>query len=101
MLLVVDVGNTQTHVGTYDGARLAQHWRFATVRESTADELGVGLGGLLGLRGLSAPALEPSIVSATVPQLRQQWTDVARRYLDHEMLLVGRGLRTGMPIRYD
>ena len=38
MLLVVDVGNTQTHFGTFDGDRLVEHWRFATVRESTADE---------------------------------------------------------------
>ena len=101
MLLVVDVGNTQTHLGTYAGAELAQHWRFATVRESTADELGVTLGSLLALRGLSFADLEASIVSATVPQLRQEWTTMATRYLGHEMLLVGPGLRTGMPIRYD
>ena len=101
MLLVVDVGNTQTHLGTYDGAELVQHWRFATVRESTADELGVALRNLLALRGLSFADLEASIVSATVPQLRLEWTAVADRYLGHEMLLVGPGLKTGMPIRYD
>ena len=101
MLLVVDVGNTQTHLGTYDGTELAQHWRFATVRESTADELGIALRNLLALRGLSFADLDASIVSATVPQLRQEWTTMAGRYLAHEMLLVGPGLRTGMPIRYD
>ena len=101
MLLVVDVGNTQTHLGTYDGAELAEHWRFATVRDSTADELGIALRNLLALRGLSFADLDASIVSATVPQLRQEWTTMAGRYLAHEMLLVGPGLRTGMPIRYD
>jgi type III pantothenate kinase len=101
VLLVVDVGNTQTHLGTYDGAELAQHWRFATVREWTADELGIALRNLLALRGLSFDDLDASIVSATVPQLRQEWTAMASRYLGHEMLLVGPGLRTGMPIRYD
>jgi type III pantothenate kinase len=101
MLLVVDVGNTQTHLGTYAGAELTQHWRFATVRESTADELGIALRSLLALRGLSLADLGASIVSATVPQLRLQWTEMAARYLGHEMLLVGPGLRTGMPIRYD
>jgi type III pantothenate kinase len=100
VLLVVDVGNTQTHLGTYDGAELVHHWRFATVRESTADELGVALRNLLALRGLSLGDLESSIVSATVPQLRLEWTAMADRYLGHEMLLVGAGLRTGMPIRY-
>jgi type III pantothenate kinase len=101
MLLVVDVGNTQTHLGTYAGTELTQHWRFATVRESTADELGIALRSLLALRGLTFADLEASIVSATVPQLRLQWTEMAARYLGHEMLLVGPGLRTGMPIRYD
>jgi type III pantothenate kinase len=101
MLLVVDVGNTQTHLGTYEGAELTQHWRFATVRESTADELGIALSSLLALRRLSFADIEASIVSATVPQLRAQWTEMAARYLGHEMLLVGPGLRTGMPIRYD
>jgi len=101
VLLVVDVGNTQTHLGTYDGSELTEHWRFATVRESTADELGIALRNLLALRGLSFADLDASIVSATVPQLRQEWTTMAGRYLAHEMLLVGPGLRTGMPIRYD
>src|ERR1700759_2051352 len=101
MVLVVDVGNTQTHLGMYDGVELIEHWRFATVRESTADELGAALRALLALRDLSFADIEASIVSATVPQLRQQWTEMAARYLGHEMLLVGPGLRTGMPIRYD
>jgi type III pantothenate kinase len=101
VLLVVDVGNTQTHLGTYDGTELVQHWRFATVRDSTADELGVALRNLLALRGLSFADLEASIVSATVPQLRLEWTAMADRYLGHEMLLVGPGLKTGMAIRYD
>jgi len=101
MLLVVDVGNTQTHLGTYDGAALVEHWRFASVRESTADELGAALRNLLALRGLTFADIDASIVSSTVPSLRPEWTAMARRYLGHEMQLVGPGLRTGMAIRYD
>jgi type III pantothenate kinase len=101
MLLVVDVGNTQTHIGTFRDAVLVEHWRFATVRESTADELGAALRSLLALRGLAFGDLDASIVSSTVPQLRPEWTEMARRYLGHEMPVVGPGLRTGMPIRYD
>ena len=101
MLLVVDVGNTQTHLGAYDGDELVHDWRFATVRESTADELGAALTSLLALRGFGFADIDASIVSATVPSLRPQWTAMAQRYLGHEMLLVGPGLRTGMPIRYD
>jgi type III pantothenate kinase len=101
MLLVVDVGNTQTHLGTYDGDTLVEHWRFATVRSSTADELGAALRALLALRGLAFADLHASIVSSTVPQLRPEWQAMASRYLGHELLVVGPGLRTGMPIRYD
>jgi type III pantothenate kinase len=101
MLLVVDVGNTQTHFGTYRGQELLEHWRFATVRQSTADQLGAALRNLLGLRGLSFEDLDSSIVSSTVPQLEPEWTAMAARYLGHEMHAVGPGTRTGMAIRYD
>jgi type III pantothenate kinase len=103
MLLVVDVGNTQTHFGLFgDGeTTVSEHWRFATVRDSTGDELGAALANLLGLRGLSFGDVERSIVSSTVPQLSEQWTLMARHYLGHEMLVVGPSIRTGMPIRYD
>ena len=101
VLLVVDAGNTQTHIGTFEGSELVEHWRFATVRESTADELGAALRALLGLREVGFGDIDASIVSSTVPQLRPEWTEMASRYLGHEMLVVGPGLRTGMPIRYD
>jgi type III pantothenate kinase len=102
MLLVVDVGNTQTHFGVFDAADvLSEHWRFATVRDSTGDELGAALSNLLGLRGLSFDDVDRSIVSSTVPQLSEQWPEMAQRYLDHTMLVVGPSIRTGMPIRYD
>jgi type III pantothenate kinase len=103
MLLVVDVGNTQTHFGVYrDGDQtVSEHWRFATVRESTRDELGAALANLLGLRGLGFADIDRSIVSSTVPQLSQEWTAMAGLYLKHEMLNVGPAIRTGMPIRID
>jgi type III pantothenate kinase len=101
MLLVVDVGNTQTHFGTYRGAQLIEHWRFTTVRDSTADELGAVLRNLLELRGIGLADLDASIVSSTVPQLRPEWEAMAARYLDHEMLVVGPGMKTGMALRYD
>jgi len=101
MLLVVDVGNTQTHFGAFDDAELREHWRYATVRESTADELGAKLANLLALRGLSFDDLRGSIVSSTVPQLGTEWRHVGERYLGHTTLVVGPGIRSGMPIRYE
>lgn len=101
MLLAVDVGNTQTHFGTWDDERLVEHWRFATVRESTADELGAALRNLLELRGVGLADLGASIVSSTVPQLVPEWVEMGRRYLGHEMTVVGPGVKAGMPIRID
>ena len=101
MLLVVDVGNTQTHFGAFARGELVEHWRFATVRESTADELGAALRNLLELRGIGLADIDASIVSSTVPQLEPEWTTMGGRYLNHEMLVVGPGLKTGMAIRYD
>jgi type III pantothenate kinase len=102
MLLLVDVGNTQTHFGVVDGeGTVTEDWRFATVRESTSDQIGAALANLLALRGLAFADIEASIVSSTVPQLSEQWTAMAARYLDHEMLVVSPAIRTGMPIRTD
>jgi type III pantothenate kinase len=103
MLLVVDVGNTQTHFGLFPPGEteVSEHWRFATVRESTSDELGSRLSNLLELRGMAFGDIHDSIVSSTVPQLSEQWTQMSRRYLGHEMLVVGPTIKTGMPIRYD
>ena len=101
MLLVVDVGNTQTHFGTYREDELLEHWRFATVRTSTADELGAALRALLELRGIGLADLDGSIISSTVPQLEPEWIRMGRRYLGHETIAVGPGLRTAMPIRID
>jgi type III pantothenate kinase len=77
MLLVVDVGNTQTHFGIVRGEELLEHWRFATVRQSTADQVGAALSNLLQLRGYGFDDLDGSIVSSTVPQLEPEWLAAA------------------------
>src|SRR3954453_12336713 len=101
VLLVVDVGNTQTHFGTYRDQELVEHWRFATVRTSTSDEIGAALRNLLELRGVGIADLQASIVSSTVPQPEPEWLRMADPSLGHRMLAVGPGIRTGMPIKID
>jgi len=101
MLLVVDAGNTQTHIGAFEGDELVHDWRFATVRQSTADELGARLRSLLSLRDLGFADIDASIVSSTVPQLQPEYTAMASRYLGHDITVVGPGVRTGMPLRYE
>ena len=101
MLLAVDVGNTQTHVGLFRDEELLEHWRFHTSRTATADELAVVLGGLLRLRDGSLRDIEAIVVSCVVPALAQEYTEVQRRYLGDRGALVGPQLKTGMPIRID
>ncbi|HEY7732630.1 MAG TPA: type III pantothenate kinase [Gaiellaceae bacterium] len=97
MLLAVDVGNTQTVLGLYpDGGPLADHWRLATELTRTGDELGVLLDGMLELE-----AVEGICLSATVPTLVREWGRVAERWARAPILVVGPGVRTGIPIRYD
>src|SRR5579875_2800377 len=103
MLLAVDVGNTQTHFGVFPNGEdeVTEHWRFATVRQSTGDELGAALANLLALRGLTFADVDHSIVSSTVPQPQEQWLLMSQRYLTEATLVVGPTLKTGMPIRMD
>jgi type III pantothenate kinase len=96
MLLAVDVGNTQTALCLYRGEALVDHWRLATERSSTADELGVLLGGLLDFEGVDGICL-----SSTVPVLVREWQLLADKWAHAPLLVVGPGVKTGLPIRYD
>src|SRR6202166_4075570 len=98
MLLVVDVGNTQTHFGAFQGEELLEHWRFATVRQSTADQLGAALQNLLELRVYALKDVGAWIVSSPVPRREPGWRARASRYLGQDMLVVGPGTKTGMSI---
>jgi type III pantothenate kinase len=96
VLLAVDVGNTQTVLGLYDDGRLDDHWRLATERTRTGDELGVLLSGLLDLDSVDGICL-----SSTVPTLVREWERLAERWAGAPLLVVGPGVKTGIPIHYD
>jgi type III pantothenate kinase len=96
MLLAVDVGNTQTALGLYDDGSLSEHWRLATDRTRTGDELAVLLGGLLDPEGVDGICL-----SSTVPTVVREWERLASRWAEARLLVVGPGTKTGIPIRYD
>jgi type III pantothenate kinase len=96
VLLAVDVGNTQTVLGLFEGDRIADHWRLATERTRTGDELGVLLGGLLDLDTVDGICL-----ASTVPILVREWERVATRWVEAPLLSVGPGVKTGIQIRYD
>jgi type III pantothenate kinase len=96
MLLAVDVGNTQTALGLYRDEELVDHFRLATDRNRTGDELGVTLAALFDLEDVEGICL-----STTVPALEREWDRVAQRWLKAPLLTLGPGVRTGIPIRYD
>ncbi len=101
MLLAVDVGNTQTVFGLYDGDRLAEHWRVATEVERTGDELGVLVGRLVELRDLGFEDITGVCLSSTVPPLVRAYEEFARDYAEASLLVLGPGTKTGLPIVYD
>ena len=101
MLLAVDVGNTQTHVGLFRGDDLLEHWRFHTARAATADELALVLSALLRLSDLRLKDIDATMISCVVPALAQEYDQVRMRYLDGKGALVGPSMKTGMPIRID
>jgi len=96
MLLAVDVGNTQTVFGLYDGAGLAEHWRVTTEEHRTGDELGIMLGRLLDVKAVTGICL-----SSTVPALIRAYEEWAERWTEAPLLVLGPGTKTGIPIRYD
>jgi len=101
MLLVIDVGNTQTHLGAFDGDRLAHQWRAATNRHATADELAVSLSTMFSLAGIDVSRFDGTIISTVVPQLGPEYISLCERQIGGGCMTVGPNLRTGMPILID
>jgi type III pantothenate kinase len=98
MLLVVDVGNTNTVLGLYDGERLVHDFRIETSQGRTSDEYHVLLLNLLQLAGVERSDVRASILASVVPPLNDTVIDAVDRAFDHEIMLVGPGIKTGMPV---
>jgi len=101
VLLAVDVGNTQTHLGAFDGERLVEHWRFQTRSGATGDELAERIAGLFGLCEMGLGDLHAVCVSSVVPPLGVNYERMTERYLDADCLTIEPGVKSGMPIRID
>ncbi len=101
MLLAVDVGNTNTVVGVFDGPTLRRNFRFESSRTRTSDEYGILLLELFRARDVDAGAIDSAIVSCVVPPLQATITETIREFLRVEALVVGPGTRTGLPVLAD
>src|SRR5256885_15972555 len=96
MLLAVDVGNTQTVFGLYEGSDLGERWRIATEAQRTGDELGALLADFLDFG-----ALDGICLSCTVPRLIREYEHVAERWVRAPLLVIGPGIKTGIPVQHD
>jgi type III pantothenate kinase len=101
VLLAVDVGNTQTMLGLYEGDRLAESWRVATEAERTGDEIAALVARLLELSDLGFEDLTGVVLSSTVPLLVRSYQELADRYAEAPLLVLGPGVKTGIPVLYD
>src|ERR1700689_1918239 len=117
MLLVLDVGNTNTVLGVFarpakgdagggrdDGSgyeRLLANWRVATVQRSTVDEYGVLFRNLFSMAGLEATGIHGIVISSVVPPLDPVLRQVCERYFNLKPLFIEPGVKTGMPVHYD
>lgn len=98
MLLAIDVGNTQTLLGLFAGAELDRHWRVATERQRTGDEIAILIDGLLRLDGLQRSDVTAIALSSVVPRLNREYATLGRRHFSLDPFVVGPGVKTGMSI---
>lgn len=102
MLLAIDVGNTESVIGVFDGEQLSWHWRMATVRERTADELALLYGGFLEQRGLSfSRQITGVVIASVVPDQTQSLREMVRRYFHFAPVVLEPGVKTGISILTD
>lgn len=101
MLLVVDIGNTNLVLGVYQEKKLKCHWRLATRLDQTGDEYAISIANLFHLADMPLKTVTGVIVASVVPPIQSVVIRALKRSLDVPILIVGPGLKTSMPIRYD
>ena len=101
MLLAIDVGNTNIVLGVFDGASLLQSWRLQTLRERTADEVGLAIVGLFRHWGVDIGAVEAVSMASVVPPLTPIMRAMVKRYFSREAFVVEPTVNAGMPILYE
>ena len=101
MLLAIDIGNTNIVLGLYRQKQLITHWRLATQAERTADEYGVIITQLVGYAGVGSEQIDAIAVSCVVPPMLTMIQELAQKFFKLEPLIVGPGIKTGMPILYE
>ena len=100
MLLAMDIGNTNIVLGLYQGKKLITHWRLHTEAERTADEYGVIISHLVSAAGFRCDQIRAIVASCVVPPMVSVAQELGLKFFRIEPLMVGPGIKTGMPILY-
>jgi type III pantothenate kinase len=101
MLLAVDIGNTNTSLGVFEGDTLAVHWRLTTARARTEDEWGVHVRNLFALAGLDFKAMDGIAIASVVPPLNFTLKQMAETYFHLTPLFIDAATDTGLTILYE
>ena len=101
MLLVFDIGNTQTVIGVFSGARLLADWRLATDRQKTIDEYGILLKSLFRDSNLEISRVKAGVISSVVPPVTGLFEGMAVKYFSVKPLVIGPGIKTGLAFKYE
>ena len=105
LLLAIDIGNTNVSLGLFESEAspsvLVEHWRLGTHRDRTSDELSISLRSLFEHADIDRTRVRDVIISSVVPPLLPIWERVSTKLFDQPPLVVGPGIRTGMPVRYE
>jgi type III pantothenate kinase len=101
MLLVIDIGNTNTVLGVFDANRLLADWRLETKQRQTADEYGILARNLFALAGMEVSRIHHIVIASVVPPLNSVLEQMALKYFNITPLFVEPGVKTGMPVLYD
>ncbi len=101
MLLAIDIGNTNTSLGIFDGENLIEQWRIATVREKTSDELGALIRQMLALSNFDYKKISALIASSVVPQLNFTFQKMSEKYLGLAATFVDATFDFGLQIKYN
>jgi type III pantothenate kinase len=101
LVMAIDVGNTNTVIGLFEGKTLVHHWRTRTESDQTADEYGMLMWSLFQAANVARPRVCGVIVASVVPPMTPVVEETCRKYLELDALVVGPGVKTGIPILYD
>ncbi len=101
MILVIDVSNTNTVLGVFDEAEMVANWRLSTLKMRTSDETGSLIRSLFNLNDISVLDIEAVVVSSVVPDVMYSLTNAIRKYLRHNAMVIGSGMKTGINLRME